>query len=776
MKTSINTILNLAVAASVLLGISALVLYTSLSSYDMAFRLEEQAIKQMGDNTSKSLSMYMQGAADLAASMAAQPAMLEALAGDPAKANQLMEYNVKSFEYLNSAFLMDTKGAAVAGYIRGGLKFAAGYADRDYFKAVIAGQDKTFSKNVVLAKSAGKNIFVACKAIRDASGKLLGMAAVTYFWDPFAELFINTVKFGQKGYACMVDGSGMYIAHSAKKDLILKEGTPPDFVKKALQLKDGVMEFEDGGARMVMAVDQNPITGWTILSVANVSEMTAYAASQRNVLLGLGAAVLVVVVLLITWINRTLVLSPVRALQTYSERIASGDFAAELSGRFRYEMELLAGNIRGMVDELKNKLGFAEGVLKGIPSPCSIVGPDHKMRWINQKAMDLMENRESIDSQIGLSSGAFYFADANRHTVADETIDGGRAVSTRIEYPTRTGKTLHLAVDSTPFYDMDGKLLGATVFWNDLTDLLTQQRALEEQNTVIARAAAEATDVADRMSSAAQELSAQIEQSTHGAQIQNDRVGQTATALEEMNATILEVAKNAADSARMAGQACDNAREGAHLVSEVVSAIGMVREEATALKGDMRGLEEKSNGIGAILNTISDIADQTNLLALNAAIEAARAGEAGRGFAVVADEVRKLAEKTMTATKEVGQSITGIQQGTSATMTRMDKAVSAVERATELAGRSGESLGGIVTMVETAGDQSRSIATAAEQQSSASTEINRTVAEISRISTETADAMTQSAQAVEELAQLAQALNRLIGELRSDQQGPKALA
>jgi methyl-accepting chemotaxis protein len=193
----------------------------------------------------------------------------------------------------------------------------------------------------------------------------------------------------------------------------------------------------------------------------------------------------------------------------------------------------------------------------------------------------------------------------------------------------------------------------------------------------------------------------------------------------------------------------------------------------------MTRLGAQADAIGRIMNVISDIADQTNLLALNAAIEAARAGEAGRGFAVVADEVRKLAEKTQNATKEVGEAIGGIQEGTRKNVANVDRTVIQIERATGLAGKSGEALGAIVELVDLSTDQVRSIATASEEQSAASEEINRAIEDISRISYETSDAMRQSAQAVGELAEQAQALSHMIEELKSDAGvggGVKALA
>ena len=168
------------------------------------------------------------------------------------------------------------------------------------------------------------------------------------------------------------------------------------------------------------------------------------------------------------------------------------------------------------------------------------------------------------------------------------------------------------------------------------------------------------------------------------------------------------------------------------------------------------------------MNVINDIADQTNLLALNAAIEAARAGEAGRGFAVVADEVRKLAEKTMTATKEVGDAIRGIQLGTKKNSENVERSGRTIEEATALANESGDALKEIVSLVESTSDQVRSIATASEQQSSASEEINHSIEDVSRISSETSDAMRQSAQAVGELANQAQVLKNLIDQMKEE--------
>ncbi len=307
-----------------------------------------------------------------------------------------------------------------------------------------------------------------------------------------------------------------------------------------------------------------------------------------------------------------------------------------------------------------------------------------------------------------------------------------------------------------------------------------QGRAETAKAEGMLQAAQQLESVVEVVTAASEDLSTQIGHSSHGAGEQAQRVDETATAMEEMNATVLEVAKNASRAAETADKAKRKAQDGSHIVEQVVTGVGEVQTQALELKTDMTALGEQAEGIGQILNVISDIADQTNLLALNAAIEAARAGDAGRGFAVVADEVRKLAEKTMTATKHVGEAIHGIQAGTRKNIESVEQAVKKINAATDLASQSGAALGEIVMLVDLTTDQVRSIATASEQQSSASDEITRSIEDINRITAETSSAMKQSAQAVDELAGQAQELRNLLDHLAGEGVGtehrtPRAL-
>ena len=301
----------------------------------------------------------------------------------------------------------------------------------------------------------------------------------------------------------------------------------------------------------------------------------------------------------------------------------------------------------------------------------------------------------------------------------------------------------------------------------DLTEIKKQQATIEQQRDTVAHIAHDANAIADRLSTATEELSAQVEQASRGADQQTQRVSETATAMEQMNVSVLEVARNAGDASDTTTNAKSKAEHGADVVNKVVQGINQLHTQALTLKSGMASLGDQAQSIGQIMTVISDIADQTNLLALNAAIEAARAGEAGRGFAVVADEVRKLAEKTMQATREVGSAIQGIQNGTAQNIDQVNNTVSTIEQTTELAGTSGAALSEIVVLVDQAADQAHSIAAAAEEQSATSDEINRAIDQINTISSETSSAMSQSAAAVMELAKQAQELKKLIAQMVS---------
>ncbi len=261
-------------------------------------------------------------------------------------------------------------------------------------------------------------------------------------------------------------------------------------------------------------------------------------------------------------------------------------------------------------------------------------------------------------------------------------------------------------------------------------------------------------------------LSSQVRTAASGAETQRARATETATAMEEMNATVLDVARHAGNASEQSEKTKEKALAGSQVVTSVVDSITEVNRTAITLQDNMQNLETSARDIGRIMSVITDIADQTNLLALNAAIEAARAGEAGRGFAVVADEVRKLAEKTMLATKEVGDVVGAIQRSTGENLDGVGRAGAAARQSSELAEKAGVALREIVELAESSAEGVRSIATAGEEQSAVSEQITRGTEEVNASAEETARLMTQAEKAVHTLAGQAADLNRLMEELK----------
>ena len=288
---------------------------------------------------------------------------------------------------------------------------------------------------------------------------------------------------------------------------------------------------------------------------------------------------------------------------------------------------------------------------------------------------------------------------------------------------------------------------------------------LEKLHGVISEVAKNAEQVA----SASEEISATANQSAESARVQSDQTHQVATAMQEMSATVQQVSENSHQAADSADKAARAARQGGQVVEETLATMRSIADSSRKAAARIAELGKNSEQIGKIIGVIDDIADQTNLLALNAAIEAARAGEQGRGFAVVADEVRKLAERTSKATKEIATMIESIQTETKQAVQAMELGSKDVQVGVEKTTASGAALEEIIQTAEHVGNMISQIATAAGQQSGATAEINSNVSQISSLTQESATAAGQTAQACTGLSNLALDLNKLVGQFKLDE-------
>lgn len=290
---------------------------------------------------------------------------------------------------------------------------------------------------------------------------------------------------------------------------------------------------------------------------------------------------------------------------------------------------------------------------------------------------------------------------------------------------------------------------------------------LDKLHDVISRVAL----TAGRVASASEEISASAAQSATSAETQSEQVNQVATAMQRISAMVREISENSNLATASAHKASETAHAGGAIVDDTLARMGAIAESVTETSKKVQDCGSRSDQIGKIIGVIDDIADQTNLLALNAAIEAARAGEQGRGFAVVADEVRKLAERTTAATKEIAEMIAAVQGETRLAVDKMHSGTEQVEKGLEVTGRAGESLRQIIAQADDLGHIITHIATATTQQFSVTEQVHSNMARIGTLLTESAEGAQQSAKACADLSNLSQELQRLVRGFKLVQDG-----
>ncbi|MBI6556420.1 methyl-accepting chemotaxis protein [Pseudomonas sp. LY-1] len=292
------------------------------------------------------------------------------------------------------------------------------------------------------------------------------------------------------------------------------------------------------------------------------------------------------------------------------------------------------------------------------------------------------------------------------------------------------------------------------------------QQGIQRMGTTLRELISGIRDGVTQIASAAEELSAVTEQTSAGVNSQKIETDQVATAMHEMTATVQEVARNAEQASQAAADADGQARAGDKVVAEAIAQIERLAAEVARSTDAMSHLQQESNKIGSVMDVIKAVAEQTNLLALNAAIEAARAGEAGRGFAVVADEVRGLAQRTQKSTEEIEGLVAGLQNGTQQVAAVMNNSRSLTDSSVELTRKAGVSLENITRTVSNIQSMNQQIAAAAEEQSAVAEEISRSIINVRDVSEQTATASDETAKSSVELARLGSQLQQMVSHFR----------
>ena len=425
--------------------------------------------------------------------------------------------------------------------------------------------------------------------------------------------------------------------------------------------------------------------------------------------------------------------------------------------------------VLSIVSVLKKERGLARGILKGLPMPYLLVDTKERTVSTNKECLTMLEIDDDVEHCLGKTLAELFYNDPTRETAVGRSMaTGSFFANLDVTITGHKGRITHVLANVFPIYDEDMSCLGGLCLYVDMTRLKNAEKQIEAKNEKMVLAARRLEESARSIAEYSLSLGEAIHKSNASTGQAAFKLSNTTQAMNQMNASVQNVAQSAVTASQASTETREKAQNGASIVEQSLHSIEGVRQISMKLREDMHQLNDHAQNITQIMAVISDIADQTNLLALNAAIEAARAGEAGRGFAVVADEVRKLAEKTMDSTTDVHNAIHAIQVSTEKSVSSMDSAMEQVVQATDLANQSGTALTEIVATVDTTANQVKAIALASDEQSQASKAITSDLVHVDTMVKQSAEAMEEANRAIQDLAKQVQSLEELVRELEHD--------
>lgn len=499
--------------------------------------------------------------------------------------------------------------------------------------------------------------------------------------------------------------------------------------------------------------------------------LSQISATRNSIILKLLPVIIIVFLsigFIVIRVMKKILIKPIMNLiENGADKIAAGDIEIDFNSSRTDEIGRLERAFMDMVSNIKMKVSAAEKISSGqlefdleLKSEKDILGKS--ILKISSTLKELVaETKFMTDSYIHGRLSVRAITDKYSGSYR-ELLSGFNSGIDEIVFPTREGS---MVLEKLASGDLTARVTGE--FDGDHKILINSINTLAESMETAISEVSRTVGITVQASSQISESAVQI---ADGTKIQSDQSTEIASAIEEMTRTIFENSKNSSFASEAARQAGQKAVEGGGTVGESISGMLKIAEIVDETAVTVEALGQSSREIGDIIQVIDDIADQTNLLALNAAIEAARAGEQGRGFAVVADEVRKLADKTSLATKEITTMIRTIQEETNSAVESIKEGTAVVSKGKELAQKADVSLREIIQETDKVAELVSQVAVASEEQSATVEQISRSIEGISGVIQKSVDGTTMTAHAAEELNELTGNLQDLVSKFRlSDQ-------
>ncbi len=655
-------------------------------------------------------------------------------------------------------------------------------ANSDFFQVAIRGEitiGNPFLYDGQLAYSVAAPIY-------DYDGT--AVIGVIYIFNFIDEGIADRLVSGEYGTFMVVDTNGIAFLHNDANQVLRYNVNNSDILSH-LHEENGIYRGEfisDDGRHKIAYMTTIDEPGWKIINISDLIELeeSSIEIRDKSILIAICVAAFIAVLMFIIISHFT---KQIGLASKMAEDIAKGKLDGKLEIKSKDEIGMLSkslmaipevlkgisneyltlerivgsGELNARGDAKKYQFDFATIVngtnsildryastFDNIPLPMIVFDKNFSVKYTNLIATEKFAKNavgKDIRSTLGLNeSDNAVFTSILR--TKEKTQAETHIFSSDIEYtliPMLTAKhdiesILMIITDVTKFKTVEKTILGVVESTRDITA---------------------------QISDSIEELSLQAENSQRSANSQEEKVGLAGSTMDHVDHTTRQTAQKAHEASEVSNITKSEARNGSAVVQEAIQSIGNVQEQSHQVRDGMFKLNEETVAISNVITTISDIADQTNLLALNAAIEAARAGEAGKGFAVVADEVRKLAEKTMQSTEEVKKAIVAIQTSVSDNVKLVDGSTASIDAATNLVNNTGEVFKNIVEMVEKTVDSSSSIADASNDQVSNTAQVKEILVEVNVLANQTADNMKESVKIVSGLSQQGRDLSNLIGKL-----------